>query len=72
MLVFQLAASNDRNGNPRRLFLIVDTDGNIVEAIDEGYNGTSAYELKYPDAKLVTWMNVPVSEYNTYLKEFEK
>jgi hypothetical protein len=34
-----LTAQNDRNGNPRRLYLVMDADGNIMDAIDEGYAG---------------------------------
>lgn len=34
-----LRASNDKNGNPRRIFVLLDEKGNVVTAIDEGYGG---------------------------------
>lgn len=37
-----LTADNDTNGNPRRLYLVIDHDGAMVAAIDEGYLGKGA------------------------------
>jgi len=34
-----LAAKHDTNGNPRRVWVRLNTDGEIVEAADEGYRG---------------------------------
>jgi hypothetical protein len=31
---------NDTNGNPRRIFVLYDAQGNIVQTINEGYRGT--------------------------------
>ena len=36
------AAKNDASGNPRRCFLIYDSAGNAVGAVDEGYKGDRA------------------------------
>lgn len=40
-------AGNDRNGNPRRGWLIVDAKGDTVEFIDEGYSGDRELEKKF-------------------------
>ncbi len=37
-----LRCTNDTNGNPRRVFVLYDAQGEIVRAIDEGYRGTPA------------------------------
>ena len=34
-----LDAGSDTNGNPRRGFVLYDAQGDIVQAIDEGYRG---------------------------------
>ncbi len=34
-----LKAPNDRNGNPRRCFVLMDAEGSIIKVIDEGYSG---------------------------------
>jgi len=39
MIYIQLAATNDENGNPRRVFVLFDEKGNIREVKDEGYGG---------------------------------
>lgn len=38
--VLHLNAGNDRNGNPRRLFLVLHPERGIVGTADEGYSGT--------------------------------
>lgn len=48
--VLHLAAQNSANGNPRRVYVIYDEDGNIIETIDEGYQGSGAWYRKYPNA----------------------
>ena len=42
MLAIYIDADNDRNGNPRRGWIITDSAGNFVAFIDEGYDGKSA------------------------------
>lgn len=49
--VLHLAADNDRNGNPRRCFVIFDEEGRTIETIDEGYEGDRAWIKKYPGAR---------------------
>jgi len=43
-----LNARNDRNGNPRRVFVVYAQDGSILDAIDEGYTGTPRWLRDFP------------------------
>jgi hypothetical protein len=47
--VLHLCADNDRNGNPRRCFAVLEAGtGRHVETIDEDYIGESALYGRYP------------------------
>lgn len=35
-------AGHDENGNPLRVFVVLDSEGNFYDAIDEGYAGRPA------------------------------
>jgi 3-dehydroquinate dehydratase len=43
-----LCADNDVNGNPRRVFVVMNHEGRFVEAIDEGYEGDGALYKRWP------------------------
>ena len=67
MIVIRLNAGNDRNGNPRRVFVVFDSDGDIVDAIDEGYEGDDALrKLGYPTS-YSTFKTTP-AEYRDLLR----
>ena len=73
MVVIKLNAGNDVNGNPRRVFVVLDGEG-IVKAIDEGYAGTANLEKHFPGLKgcnVDTFETTP-KEYRTLLREFGK
>lgn len=59
-------APHDANGNPRRVFVVFDEQGDIYDAIDEGYSGRPA-----PLAKLGELPNVRVTadEYREVLRD---
>lgn len=42
-----LDAGHDRNGNPRRTFVVFDENGTLERAIDEGYAGYGALNRVY-------------------------
>ena len=76
--VVRLDAGNDANGNPRRLFLIMNPGG-IVAAVDEGYSGSSALVRAFgkdTGDKLVRkydlggTINTTPGEYRSLLKDF--
>ena len=54
MIAVHLNAGNDKNGNPRRLYVIFDADANAVAVVDEGYQGKGAL-------KVAGWEGVPVT-----------
>ncbi len=68
MIYLHLATKHDVNGNPRRLYVILDSDGDVVDVIDEGYAGNSQVRKKYPDAVVGPRIEVPISEYKDWLK----
>jgi len=41
-MIIRLNAGNDKNGNPRRVFVVFDDKGEIVKAVNEGYAGRAA------------------------------
>ena len=61
-----LSTTNDTNGNPRRLWMIYNVNGNVIRVIDEGYSGR-------PDTQARELMPVNISpkEYN-HIKEVFK
>jgi hypothetical protein len=71
----RLNAGNDRNGNPRRVFIVFNTENSwIVEAIDEGYDGDKELLEKYPDLKghFPPSFYTTVTEYKLLLKNYSK
>lgn len=45
-IAIRLNAGNDMNGNPRRVFVVLDKHG-ILDIIDEGYNGDSELRKRH-------------------------
>jgi hypothetical protein len=41
-LAIKIEAGNDRNGNPRRGWIIADDNGSFINFINEGYSGAEA------------------------------
>ena len=48
VVIIHAKADNDRNGNPRRCFVVLDHAGRLVETIDEGYSGTGELSMRWP------------------------
>jgi hypothetical protein len=71
VLILHLIADNDINGNARRLFLILDLNGDIIEAIDEDCLGPAAYSQKYPYRISLPVIEISVKEYKRYLKRYQ-
>lgn len=49
MLAIYINAGNDKNGNPRRGWLIAADDGEITDFVNEGYEGRAALRRAYGD-----------------------
>lgn len=47
MLAIKINAGNDRNGNPRRDWIIADDDGDLINFVDEGYQGSTALKTSF-------------------------
>lgn len=45
--MIRLDAGHDSNGNPRRMFVALGTNSDILGAWDEGYDGFQAVPLAY-------------------------
>ena len=72
MVCIKLNAGNDRNGNPRRVYVLLSDTGSIVRAVDEGYEGIHALN-RVPGAEglrdPVEFATTP-AEYRQLLREF--
>ncbi len=65
MTAIKLNAGNDRNGNPRRVYVVFGSSGDVLSAIDEGYLGSEAVTILYPDLK-----GKPIPEFQTTPEEY--
>lgn len=70
--VLHLDAGNDKNGNPRRCFVIFSSSGRIIDAIDEEFYGCKAYEKVYPKYVYLGKFKTSVSEYKQVLKSHSR
>lgn len=65
--VLHLCAPNDRNGNPRRAFVVLFDDG-VHAYFDEGYAGAAALPADYRPC--VSWtVNVSAGELRRWQRE---
>ena len=65
MSLVLLAAPNDRNGNPRRCYVLFNENGVAVQSWDEGYAGCNALpeHLRKTPRPVI---QVPASEYKRW------
>lgn len=61
-----LCANRDVMGNPRRLYLILNSVGSIIGVRDEGYDSAR------PALPCFGSFHIKVNEYRSYLREFPK
>ncbi len=64
-----LRAPQDPNGNPQRLYVVYNMDGEVLEVIDEGYRGLPK-ELR--DLKHLPDVNITRSDYHEWKREFKE
>lgn len=79
LAIIHLDAGHDKNGNPRRVYVVFGNDGYVIEAIDEGYYGhgaiTSRKDLKGVPVLSASWGSrfaTTYTEYKELLKSFSK
>jgi hypothetical protein len=68
MVCIRLCAKNDVNGNPRRVYVLLDSEGNIVRAADEGYRGRAAASWS-PDVNIPDFATTP-AEYRRIVRDY--
>lgn len=66
----KINAGNDRNGNPRRGWLLYDDAGVTVGFVDEGYSGTGELRRDAPEAKELGEIPTTPKFYRECLKVF--
>lgn len=75
-LAIHLNAGNDRNGNPRRLFLLVTVnkgEATVIDAINENYYGESAVsKAGYKNVPIIGRFDTTPSEYRDLLKRYDR
>lgn len=67
----KLNAGNDRNGNPRRLYLVTTKHQSghaTVKAIDEEYLGIAALHNQFPNCEVVADIDTTPTEYKRLLR----
>jgi hypothetical protein len=73
MICIRLCAKNDRNGNPRRVYILLDSEGEIVRAVNEGYLGSGALDgILDPSVNrsLIRDFSTTPAEYRRLLREY--
>ena len=66
-----LCATNDINGNPQRLYALIDSDNEMVAVWDEEYYGSDAVPgIWRQDAYFAKREEISVSKYKKLLREF--
>lgn len=70
MEIVHFYTKNDKNGNPRRLYVEIE-GGRVVSAWDEGYLASSAVPLRLMGRAIrAESFPIPPSEYNRIKKRF--
>lgn len=68
-IAIKVDAGHTTNGNPRRGWAVINTrQGELVDFVDEGYQGISALMRAYPDAVEALQLEVAPKEYRDLLK----
>ncbi len=63
-----LNAGNDANGNPRRVWIGFDTDGDVCAVKDEGYDGAPSWSRTVPTLSIET----TTAEYRRTIERIER
>lgn len=65
--VIRYRAPNDKNGNPRRVYVVYGSDETVISTIDEGYAGYAALPAQYQTLPKVDVDATP-AVYRSFLK----
>ena len=62
-------AMNNSSGNPRRGWIVYDTQGRKLGFVDEGYSGKAALTKAFPKARATWgWIGITPKEYGSLRK----
>jgi hypothetical protein len=66
-----LCAKNDVNGNPQRLYALIDPEGEMLAVWDEGYYGSDAVPgIWRKDAYFAEREEISVNKYKKLLRDY--
>lgn len=68
----KIEADNDRNGNPRRGWLVYDQTGTYAAFVDEGYRGEQALRAEFSNVTVLTHVPTSASYYRTVKRDSER
>lgn len=72
VIAIKVNAGNDRNGNPRRGWLVYSTKGSWFGFVDEGFEGRQALTSRFPAAvDVVPTLATTPKQYKDLLKQKE-
>lgn len=60
--------THDSNGNPRRVYVVYNELGQVIDVFDERYNGDSRIKVAYHDVVMLGGrVQITPAEYRTWL-----
>jgi hypothetical protein len=69
-IAIHINAGRDRNGNPKRGWIIANSDGEFIDFVDEGFGGTGALRTSaFSQAKPTPTIDVVPSVYRDAMKQ---
>jgi hypothetical protein len=71
IMAIHLDAGRDTNGNPRRIFVVFDSKAEVIDAIDEGYQGSGGVIRKYGKIPISERFETSPSARRELMRKFE-
>ena len=69
-IAIHINAGNDRNGNPKRGWIIADSEGQFIDFVDEGYAGAGALRTSaFSSAKPTPTIDVQPAVYRDAMRQ---
>lgn len=67
-IAIYLDAGHTTSGNPRRVFVVIDEQANVVDTIDEGYEGVQALYKRHGKIPVTGRFDTSAREYRELIK----
>lgn len=69
-IAIHINAGHDRNGNPKRGWIIANSEGEFIDFVEEGYQGSGALRLSsYSNVKPTPTIDVVPSVYRDAMRQ---